>query len=111
MVTKTYLKPTHLSTYVTVVTVVTFVTVVTVVTAMTVVTLGTKQKMFTKTFVTKNFFHILIFLNKNMCSLKSVFFTKKHYSQKKSFYQKNFDHKNTFFTNQKKITKNLFACK
>ena len=57
MVTKTYLKPTYLPTYATVVTVVTVVIEVTVV---TVVTIVTKKNLFflstTKKFLLKNFF-------------------------------------------------------
>ena len=56
MVTKTYLKPTYLPTYATVVTVVTVVIEVTVVTVVTIVTkknfffLSTKKKFYQKTF-------------------------------------------------------------
>ena len=46
MVTKTYLKPSYLPTYVTVVTVVTVVTIMTVVTLVTVVTVVIKKKLF-----------------------------------------------------------------
>ena len=56
VVTKTYLKPTYLPTYATVVTVVLVVTAVTVVKGVTVVTVETKNNFFQQATFLSNFF-------------------------------------------------------
>ena len=81
VVTKTYLKPTYLPTYATVVTVVLVVTAVTVVKGVTVVTVETKNNFFQQaTFFIKFFFQPKTFFTKKN---SNFFFSIKFFSFKK----------------------------